>query len=373
MSIRNLFLCVRKKRSLLFRENLKMNTTTGQRWNLVLLSMAILSLLISPFAIATRGVNAGGATAALQQSNAVFSGRATVVNATVLGQQIVLSDTGALPSQGGAQNASLLTASVPNLLTANVLHASTVAHGDRSRSEASVADLNLTINGNTISAGFLRSRATATCEGGSAAVTGSSEIVALVINGQSIVVSEAPNQTVTLPTGGRVIINEQPSSPTGNITVNALHVIVPGVADVVIASSHSDITCAGNACSSRNDFVTGGGFVPSGRTRANFGVAGGLKNGSLWGHLVYLDHANNGVRVKAQTVTAYAPTGPNSRRIEYRGTCEVNGTPGQTCIVDVTDNGEPGRNDIFTMTVNNAPVPSGKLAGGNIQLHSPCK
>lgn len=350
-----------------------MKSKTWQQRNRVTVIMVMLSLLIWPLAVGTQGVKAGGSTTALQQSNAVFSGRATVVNATVLGQQIVLSDTGALPSQGGAQEASLLTANVPDLLTAEALHASTVGHGDRSRSEASVADLNLTVGGNTISAGFLRSRATATCEGGRAAVTGSSEIVALVINGQSIVVSEAPNQTVSLPAGGQVIINEQPSSPTGNITVNALHVIVPGVADIVIASSHADITCAGNGCSSKNDFVTGGGFVPSGKTKANFGVAGGLKNGSFWGHLVYLDHANNGVRVKAQDVTAYTITGLTSRHIEYVGTCEVNGTPGQTCIVDVTDNGEPGRNDIFTLKVNGAPVPSGKLAGGNIQLHSPCK
>ena len=347
---------------------------TGQRRNRVMVGLTMLSLLIWPLAVGMRGVNAGGATVAPQQSSAIFSGRATVVNATVLGQQIVLSDTGALPpAQGGAQEASLLTASVPNLLTAEVLHASTVAHGDRSRSEASVADLNLTVNGNTISAGLLRSRATATCEGGTAAVTGSSEIVALVINGQTIAVSEAPNQTVALPTGGQVIINEQPPSPTGNITVNALHVIVPGVADVVIASSHADITCAGNGCSSDNDSITGGGFVPSAKTRANFGVVGGRKNGALWGHLVYIDHAKNGFRVKAQDVTAYTITGPTSRHIEYTGTCEVNGTPGQTCIVDVTDNGEPGRNDIFTLKVNGAPVPSGKLAGGNIQLHSPCK
>jgi len=338
-----------------------MTNTTKRRWQWTVIGMFSMLAAIGPQSV----------TAA--PSNAVFSGRATVVDATVAGVPIVLSDTGALPSQGGAEQASLLTASVPNVLTAEALHASTVGHGDRTRSEASVADLTLTVGGNTISAGFLRSRATATCEGGFAAVTGSSEIVALVINGQSIVVSEAPNQTVALPGGGQVIINEQPPEATGNITVNALHVIVPGLADVVIASSHADITCTGAGCSSKDDFVTGGGFVPSGKTKANFGVAGGLKNGSLWGHLVYLDHANNGVRVKANDVTAYTSTGTTSRHIEFAGTCEVNDVPGGTCSVDVTDNGEPGRNDLFTLKVNGAPAPSGKLAGGNIQLHSACK
>src|SRR6266852_6332090 len=74
-----------------------------------------------------------------------FSGQATGVQATVLGlPRVTLSDTGPLPAAGGALDSSLLSASVPGLLTANVLHSATVGQGNRSRSEASVADLNLT-------------------------------------------------------------------------------------------------------------------------------------------------------------------------------------------------------------------------------------
>src|SRR2546430_15491574 len=189
-------------------------------------------------------------------NNSTFSGEATVVQATVLGlPPVVLSDTGALDSTGGAREASLLDANVPGLLTAEVLHAWTVGQGQRSSSEASVANVTLTVVGNTISAGLLRARATAECHNGTASVSGSSEIVDLVVNGQAIVVSGQPNHTISLPVG-RVIINEQQSSVrgnTGDITVNALHVMVDGVADVIISSAHADITCGGRAC-------PGGGF-----------------------------------------------------------------------------------------------------------------
>ena len=306
-------------------------------------------------------------------NNTTFSGEATVVQATVVGlPPIVLSDTGALDSTGGAREASLLDANVPGLLTAEVLHASTVGQGQRSSSEASVANVTLTVGGNTISAGLLRARATAECHNGTASVSGSSEIVDLVVNGQAIVVSGQPNQTISLPVG-RVIINEQQSSVSGNtgdITVNALHVMVDGVADVIISSAHADITCGGPVCPG-GDFVTGGGWItgtPSGE-RGTFGVAGGIKNGGLWGHLTYIDHGTN-MKVKGTGVTAYTVTGPTTRHIE--GTAEIDGRSG-SYQVDVSDNGEPGRKDTFSIMLSNRYSASGLLIGGNIQLHQPCK
>src|SRR5437870_5475474 len=180
-------------------------------------------------------------------NNTTFSGQATVVDATVPvpGIRTVISDTGPLPASGGAEEASLLTANVPGLLTAEVLHASTVGQGQHSRSEASVANVTLTVGGNTITAGLLRASATAECHNGTASVSGSSEILGLVVNGQSVIVTGQPNQTISLPLGGRVIINEQTGSASGNkgdITVNALHVEVDMVADVIISSAHADIT-----------------------------------------------------------------------------------------------------------------------------------
>jgi hypothetical protein len=301
-----------------------------------------------------------------------FSGDATVVQATVLGVRTELVRAGPLPSSGGADEETLLEASVPGLLTAEVLHASTVGQGNHSRSEASVAKLTATVGGNTISAGFLMARAEAKCSNGNPTTSGSSEIAELVINDQTIVVSGAPNQTILLPVG-RVVINEQSGGP-GDITVNALHVVVDGVADVIIASAHADIGCPvappppppppAPTC---RDFVTGGGWItgtPSG-ARANFAVAGGIKNGALWGHLNYIDHGAN-LKVKGTGVTGYEEVGPTTRRI--RGTAEISGQPG-SYTVDVTDNGEPGRADVFDLTLSNGYGASGTLSGGNIQLH----
>src|SRR5213593_1908083 len=90
----------------------------------------------------------------VQAANTTFSGQATGVDATVLGTRTVLSDTGALPASGGEQDATLLTANVPGVLSAEVLHAATVGQGDQSRAEASVATLNLTVGDNTITASF---------------------------------------------------------------------------------------------------------------------------------------------------------------------------------------------------------------------------
>src|SRR5437588_1977792 len=106
-------------------------------------------------------------------TSTMFSGRATAVRVTVLGITTALGDTGPLPSSGGSQEASVLSESVPGLLSAEALHASTIGQGDRSRTEASVASLNLTAGGNSVGATFLMARATAICAAGSASASGS--------------------------------------------------------------------------------------------------------------------------------------------------------------------------------------------------------
>jgi len=318
------------------------------------------------------------ATALPETHATTYSGRATVVQATLLGlPTVTVVDAGPLPSSGGAEHASLVNGSVPGLLTVEVLHAATVGQGNASRSEASVAELALTVGGNGISAGFLEARATAMCTDAGATASGSADIARLSVNGQTIEIDGSPGQTVMLP-NGRVIINEQ-TRGTGSITVNALHVIVDGVADVIISSAHADITCEPApppppppGCTPA-DFVTGGGWItgtPSG-AKANFGVGGGIKQGAFWGHLTYIDHDPNGPQVKGTGVTDYTGDAmiPTMRHI--KGTAEVNGQSGFTYQVDVTDNGEPGRDDTFTINLSNGYVATGRLSGGNIQLHTP--
>jgi hypothetical protein len=320
-----------------------------------------------------------------------FSGRAIVVQATVLNAApINLGDTGPLPAEGGARDGSLLTVGVSKdetggflALTAVVGHAATVGQGSSSSADASVAQVSMDVANNVVEASLLRSQANASCGGeGRASASGTSELARLVVNGQEIAVTGAPNQRIDLP-NGRIIINEQSSREDGNeaeITVNALHVttFVPFstqvLADVVISSAHADIACA--ACAPpAGDFVTGGGWITATSTgaRGNFGVAGGIKSSGLWGHLTYIDHGANGLKVKGTGVTGYEVTGTLSRRIT--GNAEVNGVGGFTYTVDVTDAGEPGREDTFSITVSNGYSASGTLQGGNIQLHakpSPC-
>jgi len=315
-----------------------------------------------------------------------YSGRATVLEAQVLSLPLIrLGDTGPLPESGDALEATLLTLSVPSSQTGGLLaldagvgHASTVGQGNHSRAEASVADLSFTASGNSIAAGFLMSRAEAVCQAGNAAVSGSSEIARLVINGDEIVVSGAPNQPVPLP-NGQIIINEQSGSASGesgDITVTALHVTTNDpfgnpLADVVIARSHADITC-GRCNDTGHDFLTGGGWItgtPSGK-RANFAVAGGFRNGDWWGHLTYIDHG--GPKVKGIDVTSYVVLDATTR--EIKGTAEIDGVDGTYTVV-VSDRGEPGRDDTFTLTLSTGYRSFGNLVGGNIQLHlkpSPC-
>lgn len=305
---------------------------------------------------------------ATSSEQTTFSGRATVVDATVLGTNAKLADTGPLPPEGGARDATVLEAEVPGLLRARVLHATTVGQGNASRSEASVADLHLTVEGHTIEASFLMARASATCEEGEVVLEGDSFVANLFVDGAEVEVTGEPNQTIDLSPAGQVIINEQ-SRTDDAITVNALHVVIPGAADVVVSHAHADIGGCPGDCPEIGDFVTGGGWITvEGRNRkANFGVGGGVKNGELWGHLTYIDHGQR-LRVKATAITSYEATGETSRRIE--GTAEIDGEPG-TFVVEVADEGEPGRADTFEIQLSTGYTASGALGGGNIQLHDP--
>lgn len=158
---------------------------------------------------------------------------ATVLGITLPGTTTVLAGTGALPpGSTGALEASSVADSVPSLLSGDSLHATVIGLPDEASSEASLGSLGLSVAGNTISADFIMARALAvTGAGGS----GSSEIDGLSINGVRVRLTGDPNQTIPI-VGGAVILNEQQTG-AGGAVVNALHVIVSGVADVVVASA----------------------------------------------------------------------------------------------------------------------------------------
>jgi len=166
------------------------------------------------------------------------SGQASAVQTTVSGlagsTTTVLANTGTLSDPTDALQASSLTGDVPSILTAETLHATTIGLGDRVASEASLAGLALTVAGNTIGADFVMSRVQAV-QGAAGTVTTS--IGGLSINGVPVAVDTAPNQVIAIP-GGQVVLNELSAAGTA---VNALHVTVYGVADVVVASATAAI------------------------------------------------------------------------------------------------------------------------------------
>jgi hypothetical protein len=123
------------------------------------------------------------------------------------------------------------------------------------------------------------------------------------------------------------------------------------------------------------DFVTGGGWIAIGSQhgkkhhKASFGVSGGIKNDKYWGQLSFNDH--KGMKIKSTSVTAYIIIDEFTRQIE--GLAKVNGKGSYAYTVVVSDNGEPGRNDTFSLELSTGYSVSGTLsAGGNIQLHYVC-
>ena len=163
---------------------------------------------------------------------------------------------------------------------------------------------------------------------------------------------------------------------------------------------HVPVTSCSPVC---QDFMTGGGWIPLSalfcdNPKGTFGFVGGLNaKGELFGSADYIDHCT-GDHAKGDDVVAYCftssscpadPADDHCRRIVYTG--RFNNVPGFTIRLDVCDNGEPGVNDTFSITVmmrtggddcdpTGVPVYSasgtlggGGPGGGNIQLHRHCR
>ena len=166
------------------------------------------------------------------------TGSASALSATILGMTTALGSTGTLSGVNDSRDASMVVGSLPAGVAGETLSASTISWTDQVASEASLANLNMTVAGIGITADFVMAQASQAL---GAAGSGSSAISNLAVNGVPINITGAPNQTVAIP-GGVVTINEQMISATGAAVVNAVHVTVAGVADVVIASATAGIS-----------------------------------------------------------------------------------------------------------------------------------
>jgi len=165
-------------------------------------------------------------------------GEASAVSSTVLGFTTVLGSTGTLSGVNDARDASMTVGTLPSILTGETLSAATISWANQVYSTASLTNLNMTVAGVGITADSVMAQASQIA--GSAG-TGSSSFSNLSVAGVPINVTGAPNQVVAIP-GGVVTINEQTISPTGAAVVNALHVTVTGVANLVVASATAGIS-----------------------------------------------------------------------------------------------------------------------------------
>src|SRR5215831_20198224 len=180
-------------------------------------------------------IGGGGGTA-----TSGLTGQASAAQVTVLGllggTTVALANTGALAGPTDALDASQPSGSVLGVLTGEVASASTIGYPDQVDSAASLANLGLSVAGTSIGADFVYSQASAILGGGG---SGSSSFSNLSLNGVPVFVTGAPNQVIGIP-GGQMVINEQQASPAGMV-VNALHVTVAGIADVIVGSAAAAI------------------------------------------------------------------------------------------------------------------------------------
>src|SRR5439155_11490299 len=114
--------------------------------------------------------------------------------------------------------------------------------------------------------------------------------------------------------------------------------------------------------------VTGGGSidVPNGIGTFGFIVQRQAADASIHGDLQYVNHAN-GEKVHSVLFDMFVITGNTAR---FHGICTNNGVP-CTFTVNVTDNGEPGTDDSFNITVDAGPTEGADemLRSGNILIH----
>jgi len=147
-----------------------------------------------------------------------------------------------LPAGGGGPlTKSLFSVSVPFLLTASGLTVSTQGGGSGSgisvKSSADVASA--IVAGGFVTATTVHSQCAAT----PTSTTGSTSVATLIVNGMLVQVSGSAR--INVAGAGTLLVNEQITSPSGVLTVNALHLVLTGgtfgTGDVIVAQSRCGI------------------------------------------------------------------------------------------------------------------------------------
>jgi hypothetical protein len=183
-------------------------------------------------------------------AGATYGGRAVSVSATLASlPPINVNDTGPLPSSGGSIKTTLLEVNAGNgAIRSEHVSASTSGANEESYSDVFVSRGTATVGAYVITWDAVSAWADAICcehNAGSPEISGKAQILNLKINGLTVDGNAAPNTTIPL-VGGRLILNEQITYlgvTEGRITVNAIHLVLDGVGDVIISSAAANIVC----------------------------------------------------------------------------------------------------------------------------------
>lgn len=151
------------------------------------------------------------------------------------------------------------------------------------------------------------------------------------------------------------------ASPNFPTTSGAFQTTLAGSDDAFVAKL-IDITLP----TATTGKVTGGGSIGVSGGIGNFGFTVQRKDAAdpIAGSLNYHNKAT-GAKVKSSSFTVYAISG---NMAVFEGTCTNNGAS-CTFRVIVTDNGEPGATDEFTVSISGGAEEGGTLRSGNIQIH----
>jgi len=304
-----------------------------------------------------------------------FKGNATVASVTILGATTTVNSTGALPSSGGARCVELVTLNLPGIVSGGVAHASTIGAGNHTDSSASVAGLSVGVGGLVLTADLIQSQAYAAVTNGAPTTSGGSSLVNLTIAGQTISINGFRNQVVVVP-GGKIVINETIQS-AGSIKVNALHVSLEGLVDVVLGSSYAAVgpctgctnTCTGTAnCTDNSDFIIASGSLKDSLSRdAHFGLSIGLLKGKNWGDFAFED-SHSGINLESTSITQYQRLSATERVIT--GTALLNGFTNVTFALHLVQN-DLGTGT-FNLTLSNGYSLSGAIDVGFVHILQAC-
>jgi len=112
--------------------------------------------------------------------------------------------------------------------------------------------------------------------------------------------------------------------------------------------------------------ITGGGWIDVLMGKGTFGLTAKANSGTPTGNLTYQDHGVQDRTVKSTAITSVTVSGNCAQIL---GTATVNSAGAYDFQVRVCDNGEPGDNDTFSISMSDGYTAFGTLRGGNIQIH----